>query len=154
MSWRDRVGEIASLLDSGNTARTMLGQYLTLLSTAYDVTNTYQVGPLGEQPANQSREYLDGIRTRAESDFAKLQPNDDPLDPTLANQIAFDIYSIEKATNQTIDILGGNTALGDLADSIGDALKDPLGWVPKPPGGWWVWAAVAVAFVLFIRFKK
>ncbi len=139
MSWRDRVGEIASLLDSGNTARTMLGQYLTLLSTAYDVTNTYQVGPLGEQPANQSREYLDGIRTRAESDFAKLQSNDDPLDPALANQIAFDIYSIEKATNQTIGILGGNTALGDLGDSISDAFGHLPDLVPKPPGGWWVW---------------
>jgi hypothetical protein len=149
-----RVGEIASVLDNGNTARELLGGALTLLSTAYEVTDTYQVGPLGEQPANQNREYLDGIRLRAESDFAKLPATDEPLEAKMANQIAFDIASIESATNQTVDVLGGNTALGDLGDSIWDAFGDLPNWAPKPPGGWWVWIAVAVGLVLFLRFKK
>lgn len=149
-----RVSEIASVLDSGNTARELLGGALVLLSTAYEVTNTYQVGPLGEQPAEANRAYLDGIRIRAEADFNALPATSEPLDEKTANQVAFDIASIETATNQTVDILGGNTALGDLADSVAESLGDLPNLMPKPPGGWWVWVGLAVGLVLFLRFKK
>lgn len=149
-----RVAEIASTLDSGYTARALLGKALTILHSAYERTDSYQSGPLGAQEANQNREYLDGIRIRAESDYAKIPETDEPLASNLANQVAFDIASIESAVGQTMDILAGS-AIGELGTSILDAGKGlAKGWSGLIP--WWVWllAAGVVLFVIAQKFRK
>jgi hypothetical protein len=152
-----RVAEIRSVLNSGNTARTLLGNALTLLHSAYQVTGTYNVGPLGSGVTAQNTEYLDGIRLRAESDYAALPASDDLLDSDVAGQVAFDIASIESATNQTITLLGAGTALGDLADSVVDTVKSAASGLAgglTPPGGWWLWIGVAVFLFIVLKTRK
>lgn len=153
MGFRARVDEIASVLDTGYTARQFLGKALVQLSAAYDVAKTYQVGPIGEDQTKAGVQYLDGIRIRAEAEYRKIPESSEPLDRNQAQQVAFQIYSIEQATNVTIDVLGGNTALGDLADSMRDSLGNIPDLVPKPPGGWWLWAAAAVALVIIVKAR-
>jgi hypothetical protein len=174
-----RVAKLAAGITTGNVARLALGQGLTDLSAAYTKVQGYNPSFLGislphwatawdplvpvayvaaggtgdpSQVAAVSTEYLDGIRTRAQSDFAALPTTDDPLDSATASQIAFDIGSIETATgviNQTLN----QSALQDLADSTTDVLK---GFVPsalKPllePVPWYVYlVAGLVVLALF-----
>lgn len=152
MAWQDRVNEIASAIDSGYTARNFLGRALVMLSGAYGTTDSYQVGPLGQQAAGANREYLDGIRARAELEYAKIPESAEPLPDGQRQQVAFQVYSIETACNQTISILGGGNALDDLVDSM----KAPFraGGLFSPPGGWWLWIAGAVALVIFTRTRS
>lgn len=147
-----RVDEIASALGTGNKARSALGAALVQLNGAYGSVAAYNPDDLsttgwGEDAVTvQGTEYLDGIRTRAESDFALLPADDYTLDASLNRQIAFDIASIETATKQMATL---GTAWGDLLDTA-------AGLVPKPPGGWswWIIGAVVAAIVLLYLWKK
>jgi hypothetical protein len=172
-----RVETLAAGITTGNIARVALGQSLSDLSTAYITVQNYgsthadALAALGNPvaalsspggsagaAAEQGQEYLDGIRTRAQSDFDTLQATDDPLDPSAARQIAFDIASIETASgiiNSTLN----TSPLQDLADDITNAarsiLPDPakllLGAIP-----WWAYAIgiVVVALVVWRWWRE
>jgi hypothetical protein len=102
-------------------------------------------------------DYLDGIRTRAESDFAALPATDDPLDSSVASQTAFDIGSIETATGVTATTLP-QSALQDLTDQVTQSVRDIVPSLAKPLLGaipWYAYAIVmAVAIVLFLGLWK
>lgn len=174
-----RVQSLATGLTTGNIARVALGKSLTDLSTAYSKVQSYNPTLLGlsipdfivgldpfaipayeaaggsgsaGDVARQTTEYLDGIRTRAQSDFDALPASDDPLDAGVAAQIAFDIGSIETATGVTNSTLN-QSALQDYADSVTDAVnsivpaigKGLLGVVP-----WWAYVAIGLVVLALI----
>jgi hypothetical protein len=127
-----RVAEIASAIPTGNAARLALGASLTQLSNAYASVAAYNpsglptTGLVSDDVTAQGTEYLDGIRTRAESDFAALPATDDLLPPAQANQAAFDIASIETATGQMATL---GTAFGDLKATAADMVNAAVpGW--------------------------
>jgi hypothetical protein len=184
MATAARVSDLASRITTGNLARVALGQSLTDLATAYTKVKSYNPTVLGisipdslvgldpfaipayeaaggsgsaTDVSNQTTEYLDGIRTRAESDFAALPATDDSLDPSVANQIAFDIASIETACGVTNSTLN-QTALQDYADSVTDAVRDIVPNVAKGLLGvipWWVYVAAGlVALALVWRWWR
>lgn len=174
-----RVADLAGRITSGNLARLALGQSLTDLGRAYAQIKTYNPTLLGisipdavvgldplalpayaaaggsgsaTDVSNQTTEYLDGIRTRAESDFAALPATDDPLPTTTARQIAFDIGSIETACGTTNSTLN-QSALQDYADSVTDAVRDIMPTVAKGLLGvipWWVYVAAGVVVLALI----
>ena len=173
-----RVAELAAGITTGNIARVALGQGLTDLSAAYAKVQAYNPSFLGislphwatawdplvpvayiaaggtgdpSQVAGVATEYLDGIRTRAQSDFASLPATDDPLDSATASQIAFDLASIETATGVTNQTLN-QSALQDLTDSTMDvlrkALPNPGKLLPTIP--WYVFVIGAAIVVLLL----
>jgi hypothetical protein len=151
-----RVGEIATAIGSPDDARELLGQSLVLLNAAYGVTSSYKVGPIGSDVASANTAYLDGIRLRAEADYRALPASGETLDRDKANQIAFDIASIEAAANQSIDLLGKSTALGELGDSIVEAGAGIVKSAADAVGGvipWWVWIVAAAVVVLIVKQK-
>jgi hypothetical protein len=151
-----RSREIAPLITGGDVARGMLGQYLVLLSSAYDVVKTYDPLSLADEITDQGKEYLDGIRLRAEKDYALIPSGNAPLESKLQNQIAFDIASIEEATHQTLDIFN-QTVFEDAKDwGIGlvkdaaDKLPDLL---PSSTTVWWFVAGLVV-LVAWLKFGR
>jgi hypothetical protein len=152
-----RAAQIQPQVATGNAARMALGQGLTDLASAYSTVDAYNPLGLGttgiasDAVTSTSTEYLDGIRTRAESDFAALPATDDPLPDAQAHQIAFDIASIETASNTVNDVLS-TTALDDLAATARELpaslAKGILGGVPV-----WAWIVAGVIVVGFLFFK-
>lgn len=163
-----RVAALASRITTGNLARLALGQALSDLSAAYGKVHEYNPTILGisipdilvglnpfaipayelaggsgsaADVSKQTIEYLDGIRSRAESDFATLSADDSPLDASTANQIAFDVGSIETATGVTNSTLN-TSALQDYADGVTDGIRDLVALPLKGLVGvipWWVY---------------
>jgi len=119
------VKELSPKLGTGNKARLALGQGLIDLNIAYQHVAEYNptgvptTGLFSDDVTAQGVDYLDGIRARAESDFALLPATDDPITLKLSNQVAFDIASIETASRVT-NTLG--TAMGDLSSTINDGV--------------------------------
>jgi hypothetical protein len=158
MSTITRGRDIGKQLKSGNHARTVLGQSLIDLNSAYQTVQAYN--PLGlsttapgeDAVTASSVEYLDGIRTRAESDFALIPATDDPLEQQFAAQIGFDIASIEAASKVTASL---GTAFSDVVDTAKEIAKqaaaglDKLGNTTK-----WLLIGVATLLVLAIVYKR
>ena len=143
-----RTLELASTVSTGNLARTILGRALTALSDAYSLTDN-QTGQV--QAAGAA--YLDGIRIRAEADFAALPATDDPLPTSTANQIGFDLASIETATGVLTDV-SSISAFSDAISGIGDAVKSVGAGFSA--GEKWLFALVVAAtiFVFVVKVKK
>jgi len=120
-----RVAALASQITSGNVARLALGQSLTDLGGAYTKVKDYNptvagvsvadsvvgLDPLAvaaylaagssgsaSQVAGQTTEYLDGIRTRAESDFAAL-----PATATGRNAILLQLFPLTEYRSTVAD---------------------------------------------------
>jgi hypothetical protein len=178
-----RVAALASQITSGNVARLALGQSLTDLGGAYTKVKDYNptvagvsvadsvvgLDPLAvpaylaagssgsaSQVAGQTTEYLDGIRTRAESDFAALPATDDPVPDATARQVAFDIGSIETACGVTNSTLN-QSALQDYADSVTDAIRDAVPTVAKGLLGvvpWWVYVGAALVVLALLWSRR
>lgn len=152
----DRVGEIATVLTTPDEARHFLGQSLVLLSSAYEVTNTYDPLKMASGPTKANKQYLDSIRQRAESDYRGLPASGEELPAQQARQIAFDIASIETATNQTLDILGGKTAIEELGGSVVEAGTSIVKGAANAVGGvvpWWLWVLAAGVAIFLISQK-
>jgi hypothetical protein len=151
-----RVDEIATAIATPDDARILLGQYLTVLSSAYTVNSTYQTGLLGKDVADAGRSYLDSIRTRAESDYRALPESDQQLDAAVAGQIAFDCASIEEAAGVTLKIQGKSSAVEELGDSIVEAGTSIVKSAADAVGSvipWWVWVLAVAALVVVIKQK-
>jgi hypothetical protein len=151
-----RVDEIAAVIDGGNTARELLGGALRALSPLYEVVSTWD--PLGaaDQVTGQGKEYLDGIRVRAEEDYRLIPSGNGPLADKLRRQIAFDIASVETATGQTLDEFKGTifddvkSWGADLAKQAADKLPDLL----PNASSVWIYVAAVVVFVAWLKFRK
>jgi hypothetical protein len=120
----------------------------------WNIPAAYEASKTGsaQSVSDATKSYLDGIRTRAQSDFDGLAATDDPLDSATANQIAFDIGSIETATGVTNSTLN-QTAVQDLADDVSQSLRDIVPNLAKPLIGaipWWVYAAGGIVLALVI----
>ncbi len=155
MAWA-RVDEIATAIATPDDARILLGQYLTVLSAAYTLNRTYQTGLLGKGVADEGKAYLDSIRTRAEADYRALPASGEELPADMARQIAFDCYSIEQASGQTLKIQGKSSAVEELGDSIVDAGTSIVKGAANAVGSvvpWWVWVLAVGAAVFFISQK-
>jgi hypothetical protein len=162
MSVESRTAELAPKLGDADVARAALNDGLQKLQNAYAQVDNYEQTFLGiplpdwllawdplvpvafiasgakgasDQVAAQTKEYLDGIKTRAEFDLGALPDGNAGLDAATAKQVAFDIASIEAATKLTIKVLP-QSALMDFVDSAHDAL------VPKLPKTKWFYVAV------------
>jgi hypothetical protein len=151
-----RVDEIATAISTPDDARVLLGQYLTVLSAAYNLNATYQTGLLGKGVVDEGTTYLDGIRVRAEADYRALPGSGEALDAGTARQIAFDCASIEEASGQTLKIQGKSSAVEDLGDSIVEAGTSIIETAANAVGSvipWWVWVLALGAGVLIIMQK-
>lgn len=156
MSTITRGREIAALIDGGNTAREMLGRALVLLSSAYELIGTYDPLGVADSITSQGTEYLDGIRTRAEADYKLIPEGNAQLDDKLRAQIGFDIASIETATRQTLE-LNSQTVFGDALDAaVGKAteIADKLPDLLPSSSSVWIFVALAIGFVLWLKFRK
>jgi len=112
-----------------------------------------------DQVAFAARQMLDGIRSRAESDLAGLPATDSPLDPTMANQVAFDLASMEHISKLTVEILP-QTSTEDLVDSEAETAKKALKKVGDEvrhllPSRPWIFAAmVGVGLVVGVLIAR
>lgn len=127
-----------------STADTWAGFLVGL--TPWNIPAAYEASKSGsaQSVSQATTDYLDGIRTRAESDFAALPATDDPLDPSVASQAAFDIGSIETATAVTNTALP-QPATQDLADNVSQSIRDIVPNIAKPLIGAIPWYAYVVA---------
>jgi hypothetical protein len=144
-----RVGEIATSVATGNAGRIVLGQALQLLSTGYGLAQQQNGQVIG-----QTTEYLDGIRVRAEADYAALPISDEILPIATSNQIAFDVASIEEAIGVETGTFT-STAIDDFLQPITDVAKQAANLV-TPAGGfplWIVLGAVAAIVILYLVKK-
>jgi hypothetical protein len=158
MSITTRGREIGKALKSGNHARTVLGQSLIDLNGAYNQVAAYN--PLGISTTGSGEDtvtaagvqYLDGIRTRAEADFALIPASDEPLDQKFAAQIGFDIASIEAASKVTASL---GTAIDDAIDTSKNFFNKAIDAFNKLGNTMkWVVPGVAVLLVLAIIYKR
>jgi hypothetical protein len=145
-----RVGEIASVIGTADNARVLLGQYLIVLNSAYKLVD---VSGGGSETVN--REYLDGIRIRAEADYNALPASGD-LDEQTKRQIAFDCASIESASGVTLSTAGKSSGIEDFASGITDLwdeAKKRANDLAKDLIPWWVYAIAIGLLVLFVVVK-
>jgi len=158
MSITTRGREIGKALKHGNHARNVLGQSLVDLNGAYNQVAAYN--PLGISTTGSGEDtvtaagvqYLDGIRTRAEADFALIPASDEPLDQKFAAQIGFDIASIEAASKVTASL---GTAIDDAVDTAKDTLKRAADAFSKLFASLkWLIPGLAVLLLLLVIYKR